>query len=250
MSGRRSGSRLNAEIFVAVTRKQERSSLKNVARRPSRFQPLSAAWQGEVPPRKPEAPAGPLTHPGAHEWPLPENGRYLKNPRCKRGAISPSAQSKGPIVLISPCGSGILHRMGQRSAVLRHGQRITSIEPPLTEWTPDKIIGIERSVLGGASSAVGHVRPSSQRRCAAALGCRVQDAGEALAPPAMPRFLPNLLAPVQADTRRVGLTRTAWRAPCASSRPRHCGRHRNNERIADCSRLYSCGDAVIIAQCS
>src|SRR5258705_7126662 len=38
----------------------------------SRFQPLSAAWQKEVPPRKPEAPAGPLTHPRAHEWPLPE----------------------------------------------------------------------------------------------------------------------------------------------------------------------------------
>jgi hypothetical protein len=235
----------------------------------SRFQPLSAAWQGEVPSRKPEAPAGPLTHPGPHEWPLPENGRYLKNPRCKRGAVSPktktnpSAQSKGPrvwrkdpplvrtsIVLISPCGSGILHRMGQRSSVLRYGQRITSIEPPLTEWAPDKIIGIERSVSGGASSAVGHVRPSSQRRCAAALGCRAQDAGEALAPPAMPRFLPDLLAPVQADAQRAGLTRAAWRAPCASSRPRHCGRHRNDERIADCSRHYSCGDAAIIAQCS
>jgi hypothetical protein len=199
--------------------------------------------------------------------PARTSGRYLKNPPCKRDAISPKtksnppAQSKGArlwrkdpplvrtsIVLISPRGSGVLHRMGQRSAVLRHGQRITSIEPALTEWTPDKIIGIGRSGSGGASSAVGHVRPSSQRRCAAALGCRAQDAGEALAPPAMPRFLPNLLAPVQADARRAGLTRAAWRAPCASSRLRHCGRHRNDGRTADCSRLYSCGDAAIIAQ--
>jgi len=205
--------------------------------------------------------SGGTSHPpGAREWPLPENGRYLKNPPCKRGAISPttktdpSAQSSGSrlwrkdaplvrtsIVLISPCGSGILHRMGQRSAVLRHVQRITSIEPPLTEWTPDKIIGIERSVSGGASSVVGHVTPSSQRRCAAALGREAQNAGEALAPPAMPRFLPNLLAPVQADARRVGLARAARRAPCALSRPRHCGRHRNDGRIADCSRLDSCG---------
>jgi hypothetical protein len=214
----------------------------------SRFQPLSAAWQGEVPSRKPEAPAGPLTNPGAHECPLPARRH---SPRTK---TEPPAQSKAlrvwrkdpplvrtSIILISPCGSGILHRMGQRSSVLRYGQRITSIEPPLTEWTPDKIIGIERSVLGGASSVVGHVRPSSQQRCAAALGCRAQDAGEALAPPAMPRFLPNLLAPVQADARRACLTRAAWRAPCASSRPRHCGRHRNDGRIVDCSRLYSCG---------
>jgi hypothetical protein len=180
----------------------------------SRFQPLSAAWQGEVPSRKPEAPAGPLTDPGAHECPLPENGRPEKSAVQARRHFAedenrPTRSIKGgprlwrkdpplvrtSIILISPCGSGILHRMGQRSAVLRHGQRITSIEPPLAEWTPDKIIGIERSVSGGASSAVGHVRPSNQRRCAAALGCRAQVAGEALAPPAMPRFLPNLLGP-------------------------------------------------------
>jgi hypothetical protein len=245
-------------------RKQERSSLKNVARRPSRFQPLSAAWQGEVPPRKPEAPVGPLTLPGAHEWPLPEKfpvqarrhfaERKNRPARSIKGAhtfgVSTLPLVRTSIVLISPCGSGVLHRMGQRSAVLRDRQRITSIEPPLAEWTPDKIIGIERSVSGRASSSVRHVRPSSQRRCAAALGCRAQDAGEVLAPRAMPRFLPNLLAPVQADARRVGLTRAAWRAPCASSRPRHCGRHRNDGRIADCTRLYSCGNAAIIAQCS
>src|SRR5258706_14880162 len=60
--GRLSGSRLNPKIFGAVcARKQERSSLKNVARRLSRYEPLSVAWQGEVPSRKPEAPAGPLT---------------------------------------------------------------------------------------------------------------------------------------------------------------------------------------------
>jgi hypothetical protein len=37
---------------------QERSRPKNVARRLGRYQPLSAAWQREVPPCKPEAPGG------------------------------------------------------------------------------------------------------------------------------------------------------------------------------------------------
>ena len=63
------------------------------------------------------------------------------------------------IVLIGPCGSGILHGMRQRAPVLRHSQWIASIEPPLTEWTPGQVIGIERSVLGCASSAIGHIKP-------------------------------------------------------------------------------------------
>jgi hypothetical protein len=65
------------------------------------------------------------------------------------------------IVLISPCGSGVLHGMRQRPPVFRHSHRIASIEPPLTEWTPGKAIGIERSVLACASSAIGHLKPLS-----------------------------------------------------------------------------------------
>ena len=41
-----------------TARKQERSHPKNVARQPGRYQPLSAAWQREVPLCKPEAPGG------------------------------------------------------------------------------------------------------------------------------------------------------------------------------------------------
>ena len=58
-SSRRSGSRLKPRNFRGGNaRKQERSRPKNVARRLGRYQPLSAAWQREVPPRKPEAPGG------------------------------------------------------------------------------------------------------------------------------------------------------------------------------------------------
>jgi hypothetical protein len=92
-----------------------------------------------------------------------ERSRHA-NPKPRVGPLTSTRDRIGAlvrtsVVLISPCGSGVLHRMGQRPPVLRHSQRIASIEPPLAERTPGKAIGIERSVSGCASSAIGHVRP-------------------------------------------------------------------------------------------
>jgi len=63
------------------------------------------------------------------------------------------------VVLIGPCGFWILHGMGQRPPVFGHNTWIASIEPPLAEWAPDNVLGLEGSALVCASSATGHVRP-------------------------------------------------------------------------------------------
>jgi hypothetical protein len=86
--------------------------------------------------------------------------RQLKNLKlCFDSIETERAPVRTFIVLISPCGSRVLHGMRQRPPVLRHSQRIASIEPPLTERTPGKVIGIERSVLACASSEIGHIKP-------------------------------------------------------------------------------------------
>ena len=135
--GRLSGPRLNPEIFAAIppanrndpVRKMLLSGLVaiNPCRRLGRERSRHA---------NPKPPAGPLT--------------------SARDRVR--ALVRTSIVLIGPCGSGVLHGMGQRPPVLRHGQRIASIEPLLAERTPRKVIGIECSVSGCASSPIGHVR--------------------------------------------------------------------------------------------
>src|SRR6266851_8676405 len=132
-SGRLSGSRLNPEIFVAEMRANRNDPVQKM---------LLGTPVGGLAERGPATqtrspPVGPLT--------------------SARDRIRPLVRTS--IVLISPCGSGVLHRMGQRPTVLRHSQRIASIEPPLAKRTPGKAIGVERSVSGCASSAIGHVRP-------------------------------------------------------------------------------------------
>src|SRR5216684_723760 len=97
---------------------------KNVARRPGRYHPCRRLGRERSRHANPKPPVGPLT--------------------SARDRIRPLVRAS--IVLISPCGSGVLHRMGQRPAVLRHSQRIASIEPPLAARTPAKAIGVERSV--------------------------------------------------------------------------------------------------------
>ena len=137
-SSRRSGSRLKPRNFRGGNaRKQERSRPKNVARRPGRYQPCRRLGRERFRHANPKPPVGPLT--------------------STRDRIR--ALVRTSVVLVSPCGSGVLHRMGQRPPVLRHSQRIASIEPPLAERTPGNAIGIERPVSRCASSAIGHVRP-------------------------------------------------------------------------------------------
>jgi hypothetical protein len=71
------------------------------------------------------------------------------------------------IVLICPCGFGILHGMRQPPPVFGHNARVASIEPPLAEWASGKVFGLERSALVCAGSAIGHIRRlQSLRRCA------------------------------------------------------------------------------------
>ena len=99
---------------------------------------------------------------------------------------------RAQIILVRPRGARILHGMWQRPPVLRHSQRIASIEPVLAERTPRKIIGVEGSVLGGAGSAIRHIRLQSlRRRCAGAPGHESSHVGEAFAPPATLLSLPN-----------------------------------------------------------
>jgi hypothetical protein len=71
----------------ANARKQERSRLKNVARRPSRYQPLSVPWQGEVPSHKLEAPGG-TSYPSAHDR------RPTEKPVAQLRAISAEDESR------------------------------------------------------------------------------------------------------------------------------------------------------------
>jgi hypothetical protein len=54
--------------------------------------------------------------------------------------------------------------------MLRECKRIASIEPALTQGTPREIIGLERSALRFASSAIGHIRLQSLGHGAAARG--------------------------------------------------------------------------------
>src|ERR1700716_212032 len=101
--------------------------------------------------------------------------------------INPGADHPRP-----PTRCGDFARDVATPPVLRHSQRIASIEPVLAERTPRKIIGVEGSVLGGAGSAIRHIRLQSlRRRCAGAPGHESSHVGEAFAPPATLLSLPN-----------------------------------------------------------
>src|ERR1700755_185512 len=130
--------------------------------------------------------------------------------------------------------------MRQRPPMFRHNARLASIEPPLAKWAPGKVFGLERSALVCAASAIGHLRRlQSLQRYADVPGRELWDTGEALVPPATLRFWPDPSAPLQVDARRPALIPAALRAPCATSPPQRCDRHRNDGGTVDCSRLNS-----------
>jgi hypothetical protein len=65
------------------------------------------------------------------------------------------------VIFVRPRCSGVWHGMRQRSAVLREGERIASIEPALAQRTAREIIRLEGKGLGFTISAIGHVRLQS-----------------------------------------------------------------------------------------
>lgn len=132
--GRLSGPRPNPQILWCNLRKQERFRLKNVARQPGRYKPLSAAWKERGPvTQNPEAPRRDLSQLSHH---------------CLARLVPETvALVRSLVVLVGPGGSRVLHGMRQRPPVFRYGERIGSIEPRLAERTSLKVIRLERSAL-------------------------------------------------------------------------------------------------------